>query len=240
MSNICNLPAHVEDDGFDLVGTPTEQSFRASQLKFKKGLFSRDAAPVPPGTCYTAIAAMVVWLRLMRDEKPQEIVRAPGKPFPRREELPDQDQSRWVPFDGQRSDPWRLESRLLLADTVSGDPVVFATSSVTGRTAVEDLCRVISFQRRTRGPRAKPVIELGVTTRDLKFGPVAIPTFKIVNWVDETAEPGPAAASPLQAQVIEQLGQRSAIDAAATPAARKPKKAPPPWADDALDDEINI
>jgi hypothetical protein len=139
MVETSNVPAlYNADDGFDLVATPTEQSFRASNLRFIKGIYVKDAGnePVPAGTQFIAIAASECWVRLKKGEAPQEITRQPSKPFPRREELPDQDPELWATFDGTPSDPWKLTNKLLLADTTSGTPAVFSTSSFTGKRAV--------------------------------------------------------------------------------------------------------
>jgi hypothetical protein len=250
-----NVPATLNelsgDDGFALVATPAGSNFRAVYMRFVKGTYELGAErePVPSGTQFIAITATEGWVRLARGEPVRRVQREPGKPFPQRSELGDTDQSQWPLFDGQPSDPWTLSNELLLIDKETGRPVIFATTSWTGREAVADLCRLIIYQRRSRGTNAHPIISIGVGTYRSRKGPVATPKFTIVNWIDGE-RPEPAIAEPAQSNLttdlIEHLETHSAIapTAKSTGAAEYPRRkksasrkstSRPPWDSDDLE-----
>ena len=263
MNDAYNVPATLDefsgDDGFELVGTPAGPNLRAVYMRFVKGTYELGAErePVPLGRQFIVIAAKEGWARLVRGEDVRRVPREPGKPFPQRNELGDTDQSQWPLFDGKPSDPWRLSIELLLIEKETGRPVIFVTTSLTGREAVTDLCRLITYQRRSRGPNAKPIVSIGVGTYRSRRGPVATPKFTIVDWIDsDDLEPPagcgepPAGSGPtspplakLATDLTEHLEQRSAIsptaqstDAPTRPQRNKPKQ--PSRDSDDLDDEI--
>src|SRR5262249_50324906 len=115
-------------------------------MRFVKGTYELGAErePVTSGPQFIVIAATEGWVRLARGEPVRRVLREPGKPFPQRNELGDTDQSQWPLFDGQPSDPWTLSNELLLIKKETGRPVIFASTSWTGREAVADLCRLIT------------------------------------------------------------------------------------------------
>ena len=267
MKDEYNVPATLDefsgDDGFELVGTPAGPNLRAVYMRFVKGTYELGAErePVPLGTQFIVIAAKEGWARLVRGEDVRRVPREPGKPFPQRTELGDTDQSQWPLFDGQPSDPWRLSNELLLMEKETGRRVIFSTTSWTGREAVADLCRLITHQRRSRGPNAKPIVSIGVGTYRSRRGPVATPKFTIVDWIDgDSSEPPPGSGptspplsspplSQLANDLTEHLEKRSAISpteqstrASAHPRRKKSasrESTPrPPWDSDDLDDEI--
>jgi hypothetical protein len=241
------------DDGFALVATPAGPNFRAVFMRFVKGTYELGAErePVPTGTQFIAVAATEGWVRLARGEPVRRVQREPGKPFPQRSELGDTDQSQWPLFDGQPSDPWTLGNELLLTEKETGRPVIFTTTSWTGREAVADLCRLITYHRRSRGANARPIISIGVGSYRSRRGPVATPKFAIVHWIDGDHS-GPAIAEPAQSNLttdlIEHLETRSAIaPTAKSTGAEHPRRkksasrkstSRPPWDSDDLDDEI--
>jgi hypothetical protein len=249
-----NVPATIlsgfsGDDGFALVATPAGPNFRAPYMWFVKGTYELGAErePVPPGTQFKTLAAQEGWVRLARGEPVRKVPREPGKPFPQRPELGDTDQSQWPLFDGQPSDPWTLSNELLLTEKETGRPVIFATTSWTGREAVADLCRLITYQRRTRGANASPIISIGVGTYRSRRGPVATPKFTIVDWGGgDSSEPVTAASLPQSAltnDLTAQLEKRSAISPTAqstdAPAhSQREKSTAPSWDSDDLDDDI--
>jgi hypothetical protein len=100
---------------------------------------------------------------------------------------------------------------------------------------------LITYQRRERGPQAKPIVAIGAGTANFKRGPVAIPKFSIAGWINSAAEPGP---SQLKPDLTEHLQERSALSGKETsttpiPRSRRKKPEPSPWEDDDLaDDEI--
>jgi len=262
-----NVPATLDefsgDDGFELVATPAGRNFRAVYMRFVKGTYELGAErePVPSGTEFIVIGATESWVRLARGEAVRRVLREPGKPFPQRNELGDTDQSQWPLFDGKPSDPWRLSNELLLMEKETGRRVIFSTTSRTGREAVADLCRLITYQRRSRGSNAKPIVSIGVGTYRSRRGPVATPKFTIVDWIDgDSSEPPPESGptspplsspplSQLANDLTEHLEKRSAISpteqstgASAHPRRKKSasrESTPrPPWDSDDLDDEI--
>ena len=267
MNDAYNVPATLDefsgDDGFELVGTPAGPNLRAVYMRFVKGTYELGAErePVPLGTQFIVIGAKEGWVRLVRGEDVRRVPRESGKPFPQRNELGDTDQSQWSLFDGQPSDPWMLSNELLLIEKETGRPVIFATTSWTGREAVTDLCRLITYQRRSRGSNAKPIVSIGVGTYRSRRGPVATPKFTIVDWIDgDSSEPPPESGptspplsspplSQLANDLTEHLEKRSAISpteqstgASAHPRRKKSasrESTPrPPWDSDDLDDKI--
>ena len=253
MKDEYNVPATLDefsgDDGFELVATPAGPNFRAVYMRFVKGTYELGAErePVPLGTQFIVIAAKEGWARVVRGEDVRRVPREPGKPFPQRNELGDTDQSQWPLFDGQPSDPWTLSNELLLIEKETGRPVIFASTSWTGREAVADLCRLITYQRRSRGPNAKPIVSIGVGTYRSRRGPVATPKFTVLAWIDTNGtELGPSATAN---DLTEHLEKRSAISPTAkstgpqpsrqqAPRERTgPRSASVPWEDE-LDDQI--
>jgi hypothetical protein len=271
MTNDVNVPVVIPefsgDDGFELVATPAVPHFRAAYMRFVKGTYECGAErePVPPGTQFFVLGATGGWVRLARGEPVRRVPREAEKPFPQRSELGDTDETQWPLFDGKPSDPWTLSNELLLAEKETGRPVIFTTTSWTGREAVADLCLLITYQRRTRGRDARAIISIGVGAYRSRRGPVATPKFTIVGWVggDDTPEPAPATAetgptsfgptsagaelpaSQLARDVTAHLEKRSTISATAQSTGpqerpRQKKPAPPPWEDNDLDDEISL
>jgi hypothetical protein len=228
-------------DGIEMVSQPTIDAIRPAFAKFTKGLFlvGSDHETLPHGTKCIVHGASEGWARLVKGEPLQRIPREPNKAFPTRNELGELDQSQWPLFDGKPSDPWRLVNELLLTVCDTGRPVFLSVSSSTGGEVVCDLCRLITYQRRSRGPTAKAVIALGASTLMFRFGSVAIPKFEIVDWIGSNGqEPQP---SKLQNDLTEHLQAKSVIDptakSTATQAPKRKKVQPAPWVDD-LDDEI--
>jgi hypothetical protein len=253
-----------DDDGFDLVATPTTATFRAKYMTFKQGeyLLGAEQEVVPHGTRFIVHAATEGWVRLVRGEPVQRIPREPGKPFPARKELGDLDESKWPVFDGKPSDPWKLSNELLMVARETGQPVILQVTSWSAREKVIDLCRLVTFQRRQRSDTAKPIIAIGAATRQNQRGSFKVPTFTPVDWIgkaETVSEPpssptkgGPGAAemvaepplSKLANDLTEHLQARSVLSVPETSAApkRRPRhKKPevPPWQDDNdLDDVI--
>jgi hypothetical protein len=261
--NLPAIPGFSGDDGFGMVAIPAGPNFRAAYLRFVKGNYELGAErePIPSGTQFIAHAATEGWVRLARGEPPRRVPREPGKPFPAREELGDLDESLWPLFDDKPSDPWILTNELLLTAKETRRPVIFTTSSWTGREAVADLCRLIVYQRRVRGANARPIISIGVGSYRSRRGPVAVPKFTVIDWIGDTngqdptlAKPGPISSGPisegaelsasqLARDVTAHLEKRSTISATAQSTGpqerlQRKKPEPPPWEDNDLDDEI--
>jgi len=230
-----------EGDGIDLVATPTAATARIAFMRFIKGnyLLGMEKENVPLGTEFLVRGASEGWVRLVKNEPVQRIPRQPGVPFPTRAELGDDDDSKWPLFDGKPSDPWCLSNELLLTERQTGRAVIFTTTSFTGREAVSDLCRLITYHRRSRGAQAKSIVAIGVGMANFGRGPVAIPKFTIADWLDSEAEPEPEPKppSPLQNDLTEHLQGRSVLSGtekstASVPRRQRKKSAPKAWDDD--------
>jgi hypothetical protein len=255
-----------DDDGFDLVATPSTATFRAKYMDFKLGEFLQglEKEVVPLGTTFSAHGVTEGWARLVRGEPVQRVPREPNKPFPTRKELGDTDQSKWPIYNGKPSDPWVLQYELLMVERKTGQPVIFRAKSWSGREVVEDLCRLVTYRRRKQGHIAKPIVAIGVTTRSNTKGSYKVPTFTLVDWLGATeADPlvtpfdggpktgGGTAAVPelvpsqLANDLTEHLQQRSVLlgTEKSTAPKRRPqrrKPEPPPWQDDSdIDDAIH-
>jgi hypothetical protein len=233
------LDSFAGDDGFATVASPSPDNFPTSYLRFKKGTFVlADGATVPVGTAFLALAATELWMRLERDQKPVRVLREGDNPLPSRPELGDNDPDLWPAFDGKPSDPWARTYELMLVEEQSGRPIIFSTSSYTGRSEIENLCRLITIERRTRGSKARPIVKIGCGVWNSRRGPVAVPKFDIRGWVGEEDVPE-LPPTKLQADLTEILEKRSVIAAPAAPRSGKHKKVePPPWDSDDLDDAI--
>jgi hypothetical protein len=260
MNDSSNLPATPSEnsDGFDLVAeTDPNISQRVEYFKFRKGQFLRGQEPVSPALLskmlFIAVAVSESWTRLEKGEPPIKIRRERDKPFPRRDELGDLDQRLWPLFADKPSDPWTRPLELLLVEKETGRPVIFSIATDSGRPCVEDLCRLITIQRRIRGPQAKPIIIFQAGTRNSRNGPLAVPQIKVVEgpWVDEVGSGSGSAPGPtrLQQDLTDHIEQRSTIDPKANVAGigaepakpargQRGKAPPPPWEDNDLNDEI--
>ena len=172
-----------------------------------------EEQPVPSGTEFIVLAAGEHWLRLERGVKPVRIPRELGKPFPQRSELGDLDPKFWAVFADKPSDPWTDMLELLLVERKTNRLVLFQIGTITGKPCIEDLCRIVTNERDTRGPRAKPIIALKVGMVPTKNGPIPIPQFEIVGWVDGV-EPE-TVPSKLAADLTAVLEKRSVIDPSA-------------------------
>jgi hypothetical protein len=253
-----------DDDGFELVATPTTSTFHAKRMSFKQGVYrwGSDQEVVPHGTKFAVVKATEGWQRWEDGQVVQRIPREPGKRFPTREELGDTDKSQWPLFNGEPSDLWQLQYELLMVERETGQPTILGVTSWSAREQVEDFCRLVTSRRRQLGANAKPIIALTVVTRSrVKGGFYPAPAFPIVGWLGATeadstvvpfdggpkpAEPG-AAAVPEPSQVAKDLAEHlqthspSGTETSAAPKRRPRHKKPevPPWQDDSdLDDEI--
>jgi hypothetical protein len=248
MTNLPSIPGGGDDGGFSFVaGSAKVNNFLP--LDFTKGKWTRgyDRVPEPADLEYVVFGVGEAWRRLERDTSPQRIPHIPDEDFPAREELGDLDQHLWPKFDGRPSDPWSLTYELFMGDRQTGQLLVYTAAYVTAKNIVADLCRLVEFQQRQRGVKARPVVKIGTTTLNLRRGPVEAPTFDLFEWIGgETVPEAPP--SKLREDLTSKLQDRSVIDPTATSTAPQPSrrkiKAPRsrptnvPWDD--LDDEIPV
>jgi hypothetical protein len=153
-------------------------------------------------------------------------VREPGKPFPTRKELGDTDESEWPIFNGAPSDPWMIQIEVLMTERETGAPVILRAKSWSARDIITDVCRMVTFQRRQRGPNAKPIIAIGAASRPHPRGSYKVPVFTINDWVGADAVPEPAP-SELAKDVSEHLQVRSIMsgtEKTTTPRSRRRSK----------------
>lgn len=175
------LAAARENAGFDKI------------LKFKKGQYVIGDENVPLGTEY--IAHPEGWTKSWIKFEENKVVErrlyciARGEKPPEREDLDDQDKSDWTKgLDGKPQDPWQPQSLLPLENPMSGEIVVFASSSFGGKRAVADLCSAWA-KREQRGYRGQPLVQLqSVEMPTKKFGKVQRPEFKITGWTDTAGD----------------------------------------------------
>jgi hypothetical protein len=154
-------------------------------LKFTKGHFyTGDDEVRVDDREYIALMGDVSygWVKVV-DKKvvDQKIGRiAEGFVAENRDALGDTDKSHWeIGSRNEPQDPWALQWYVPLADTGTGEGVVFVTGSAGGRRAVGNLLR--TYGRNSR--KGNPIVTLG--TRGYKhkeFGRVEEPEIKIIGW----------------------------------------------------------
>jgi hypothetical protein len=125
---------------------------------------------------------------------------------PRRSEMGDTDESQWeTGVNGERVDPWQLQVILPLLNSATGEPFIFGTTSMTGRTAVGKLILACKALRR-KDPSVYPIVRLdigGFKHRDDRVGWVATPVFPVVGQVpkDGTTLPDTSLKSDLNDEI---------------------------------------
>lgn len=158
-------------------------------LRFKKGVYEVGGETVPIGSEFLAhtTAWTKCWIKFrdktVVDRKTYCVARN-EKP-PQREELDDNDETKW-PRDpsGKPTDPWVYQFLLPLENLKTSEVVIFTTSSIGGRIAVGDLTE--AYANRAQGGRTgQPIVTLEVAIMPTKnFGPVQRPKFQISGWDD--------------------------------------------------------
>lgn len=110
---------------------------------------------------------------------------------PKREELGDQDESKWeTEPNGARRDPWAKTVYLAMRDLSSDEVICFTSSSDGGRKAVAKLAD--RYDRLRHRHKAKmPIVTLEAESyQHPTYGKIWKPAFRIVDWTywdDETA-----------------------------------------------------
>jgi hypothetical protein len=180
------LPAH-HDDAVDVILRETARS--NPMLRFKEGKFYIGEDEVPLGTEFIAdtmswTRGYVKWVDGLIAETRMDIV-ADGNPMPTREELGDLDENEWDKDErtGAPRDPWQVQHILPLENPETGEYLIFVTSSVGGRIAVEKLCNFTGRQYKQQRQSGLPVIRLAAKDMPTKFGGTKPrPEFPIVRW----------------------------------------------------------
>jgi hypothetical protein len=185
------------DDGFAVAEPVTGGLVQGKMLKFRDDAFLVGGDHLPEDvTQLTVVGMRTLWTR-WEDEKPTHRITKSGESHPRRDELPDQDETLWPKGkDGLKSDPWRDGRHVTMIHDASASIFTFVTESVGGRIAVAELKDQIALRRRVR-PGACPIVELTTAQMKTRFGDRLRPSFKVVAW----HEPEASAAAPKLAPV---------------------------------------
>lgn len=167
------------------------EGMRGTFLKFsKEGKFIKtmDAEIVPEGTECVCVydQTQAGWIKFHGKGVDPERKMGPifaGYVPPPREELGDQDDTLWeIGLNGKPQDPWQHQMLLPLQDTKTGELYVFATSSQTGRRAVNALLYSCQGMLK-KDPKNYPVVKLTAASfkhKDPRVGAVNVPQFVIV------------------------------------------------------------
>lgn len=180
-----DLVTTINDDGWtDAATDARERVLRGTLLRFADSNWTRgkEATPIERGTQLVATgtrAAQVRW----QDGKPVEWRwQEPGRRLPEREELGDNDPTKWaLGPDGGPRDPWQSMRYVYLLDPASAEMFTYSTSSFAGREAVVDLADSIA-RMRVAQPNAMPIVALESAPMITKFGRKSRPIFKVVGW----------------------------------------------------------
>ena len=159
-------------------------------LKFKKGEYWCDGEEVKLGTKY--IAHAVGWTKTWVHFEDQKVVErknyrvARGEKAPERDQLPDNDESKWpMGISGRPADPWVYQYLLPMENVATGEVQIFVASSFGGRRAVADLCAAYSRRAGKSKDKGQPIVTLQMMLMPTKkFGEVPRPHFEIIGWDD--------------------------------------------------------
>jgi hypothetical protein len=183
-----NLPTAYEEEADALLESTHG---REKLLKFVKGKYFIRKDEVPLGTQYVVHANQLTycWIKF-RDNKVVE-PRLHGKAAekwvpPEREDLDDNDKSKWeIGLDGKPKDPWCFQHLLPFENLETGEVLIFATPSNGGQIATEELVREYAYRLKRKKSRALPIVKLAASTfTSPKFGEVVRPLFEIEGWED--------------------------------------------------------
>ena len=211
-------------DGFALAAESTNNApSRLAILKHRKGIYEvhgTSGGTIPLNSKFLVLNVMHGWVRIEKGKKIQRIAREPGKHFPDRNELGDMDQDKWpVGLSGEPSDPWMIAYDMHIKSLSDGRGFLFTTNNKTGCDAVRDFAEAVVWQRQFKGPNAKPIVELGSRTFIGRYGPVAVPDFRIVDWFVPAngAEAPVANTEPEKPQTIVRLPKQPKKSSAVAP-----------------------
>ena len=195
---------------------------RLTFLLFKKGDWwlgtGDDAKELPAGTQFvvdmgTNKVGWIHWKNGAPDDNQLELITDMPITPPRRE-MGDDDAALWeLGTDGTPQDPWQLTNTVEMCDPENADDrVMYTTSSVGGRGAVNDLIAVYGSRIR-QVPDEVPLIALAGDSymhRDKKRGKVHVPVLEVVGWVDKDGnKPEPAAEPEAEAPPAKAKGGKT-------------------------------
>ena len=190
------LPVVAEADAL-LKGAMADAGFE-KMLKYVKGKWiDSEGVEYPMGSKFVAhcVGYTKAWVKFKnREFVEKHLYRVGlGEVPPERDQLDDNDQSKWsIGISGFPSDPWVQQSLLPLEDD-AGDILVFIASSFGGRRAIADLVRAYSQRTKRTNVSEQPIILLKDTIMNTKrFGAVQRPFLEIVGWDNGEGNPKPA------------------------------------------------
>jgi hypothetical protein len=169
-------------------------------LRFKKGKWSKAVGEEKHEIGKTTPFAVDLlsyqrgWYR-WENKKPYKLMGRPIDGFisPARNQLPDQDKSRWPYDNGKPIDPWQETLMITMRDLSDDRLCTLTITSWYGRQALGALLAAATRDCR-KHPGCAPVVLLGSEERStINYGDVAAPTFTIVDWRpfgDGAAPPG--------------------------------------------------
>jgi len=184
-----NLPATPDQEADNIYKAANA---RVPILKFRKGKYFIGDDEVPLGRKFLAYAGD--WRRGWRKWKDDQVVEdrivrvADNRREPaERDELDDQDKDLWEKgLDGKPKDPWSPENQLPVEDIETGERLLFVTTSLGGKIAVEKLCGRYAANIKKGLEKGLPIIELATTDMPTKaFGLVPRPDLVIVGWEND-------------------------------------------------------
>ena len=199
-----NLPATYEEEADNLLST-TEG--RDPLLKFVKGKYKIGEDEVPLGTQYVAHAGQLTfcWIKFVDGKKVAGPMGKAAEKWvpPEREDLGDNDQSKWEVKDGEPKDPWAFQRLLPFENLETGEVVIFTTQSDGGQIATDKLVREYARRIKRKGLRSNPIIRLGVDHfKSKRYGEIPCPDFEVTGWEDApTGDGKQTAASELNDSV---------------------------------------
>jgi len=179
-----NIATAITNDGFAVEENTGSGNIVGKILKFTGNQWTANKTEnLAAGTKLVANAVVTAWVHWVDAMPAEHRITQLGQRHPKREELPDLDQSKWPPgLSKEPSDPWRDTRYLHLIDQQSGADFTFVTESYGGRTAIKELKQQIANVRRAH-PSALPIVALGSVQWDTDYGRQWRPQFVVVDWV---------------------------------------------------------
>jgi hypothetical protein len=171
-------------DGWDAAATDASANpARGPVYKFDDGEYfaGREKTPLEDGKQFVVLDRVEGRQYLRKDCAPEWLLRIPAAaPKP---EQPHVDKDKWpLDMNGKPAHPWKYTYFIYLLDAGTGEIGTFATNTIGGTIAVNDLRDQIKFMRNTR-PGAVPIVSLQSRLMPTQFGTKKPrPHFKIEGW----------------------------------------------------------
>jgi hypothetical protein len=181
------------EGGFD-VAERSSSFIIGGMIKYHNHAYTLNKTePLLLGTILMVIRIVTCWVKWWNNLPVEHRVTHSGQLHPRKEDMPDRDESLWqIGIDGKKADPWKDTRYVYIIDPKTGADFTFITDSSGGRQAVGELKSAIRNVHRVR-PGAIAVIKLGTGTfKSPKFGLVPRPVFEILEYRGGEMQEAPA------------------------------------------------